>query len=76
VVSSCPWKIEDQVTTGVQITLARENYISLKNQSNDKQRDVPFSNIRKKNKIYYSKKNTKNNYNKLKTEIKKNKKEK
>jgi hypothetical protein len=30
VVSSCPWKIDAQVTTGVQITLAREKYIFLK----------------------------------------------
>jgi hypothetical protein len=30
VVSSCPWKIDAQVTAGLQITLAREKFSFLK----------------------------------------------
>jgi hypothetical protein len=45
VVSSCPWKIDAQATRGVQITLAREKYLSLPEIKNvmNKQKDVPFS---------------------------------
>jgi hypothetical protein len=71
VVSSCPWKIDAQATTGVQITLAREKFSFLK--INDKKtKAVPFSKYQttKKNKLYYTK-NDRNNYNK-KTEINKN----
>jgi hypothetical protein len=36
VVSSCPWKIDAQVTAGVQITLAREKFIFLKINNDEK----------------------------------------
>jgi hypothetical protein len=56
VVSSCPWKIDAQVTTGVQITLAREKFIFLKI-INDKNKSRSFFlNIKQqKNKLYYTK---------------------
>jgi hypothetical protein len=73
VVSSCPWKIDAQVTAGVQITLAREIFNFLKI-NNDENKPFLFLNIKQqKNKLYYTK-NDRNNYNKKKTEIKKNKK--
>jgi hypothetical protein len=36
----------------VQITLAKEKYISLKISSKEKQKDVPFLNNKRKTKIY------------------------
>jgi hypothetical protein len=47
VVSSCPWKIDAQVTTGVQITLAREKFYLPENLKERQQKDVPFSKITK-----------------------------
>jgi hypothetical protein len=43
VVSSCPWKIDAQVTAGVRITLAREKFIFLKINNDEKPKAVPFS---------------------------------
>jgi hypothetical protein len=55
VVSSCPWKIDAQVTAGLQITLAREKFIFLKI-NNNKNKSRSFSKYQtKKNKIYYTK---------------------
>jgi hypothetical protein len=56
VVSSCPWKIDAQVTIGVQITLAREKFSFLKiNNDKNKSRSF-FLNIKQqKKKLYYTK---------------------
>jgi hypothetical protein len=42
VVSSCPWKIDTQVTAGVQITLAREKFIFLKINNDEKPKSRSF----------------------------------
>jgi hypothetical protein len=57
VVSSSPWKIDAQVTAGVQITLAREKFIFLKiNNNENKSRSFFFSKYpTKKKKLYYTK---------------------
>jgi hypothetical protein len=48
VVSSCPWKIDAQVTAGVQITLAREKFIFLKIIMMKNQKPFLFLNIKQK----------------------------
>jgi hypothetical protein len=52
VVSSCPWKIDAQVTAGVQITLAREKFIFLKINNDENPKAVPFSKYQTKKKNF------------------------
>jgi hypothetical protein len=50
VVSSCPWKIDAQVTAGVQITLAREKFSFLKINDDENKSCSFFLNIKQQQK--------------------------
>jgi hypothetical protein len=69
VVSSCPRKIDAQVSAGVQITLAREKFSFLKINNDENKRRSFFLHIKQQQKKLYYTKNDRNNYNKNKTEI-------
>jgi hypothetical protein len=63
VVSNSPWKIDAQVTAGVQITLAREKFSFLKINNDESKCRSFFLHIKQQKKLYYTK-NDRNNYNK------------
>jgi hypothetical protein len=73
VVSTCPWKIDAQVTAGLQITLAREKFSFLKIYTYENKSRLFFLHI-KQQKNFIILKMTGTIRIKNKTKIKKNKK--
>jgi hypothetical protein len=74
VVSSCPWKIDAQVTAGVQIILAREKFSLLKINNDENKSRAFFLHIKQQKKIFFVLKMTGTITIKNKTELRKIKK--